>query len=130
MSTELTKLTTNLTAAFASVTALITATAAIDDTFVVCSEQVIDHVHGIVVSVASVPASIPVPVASVAVPEAAEETLVLLFVGFHSTATVMAAHVAVVTATGQLLRDIGAVGNLHIDIWGSQGRCHEGGGDE
>ena len=130
VSPELTELTTVLTAAFARITALITAAAAVDDTLVVCSEQIVDDVHGSVVPVASVPASVPAPVAPVAAPQAAEETLVLLSVGFHSTATVMAAGVAVVAIARHLLSDIGAVGNLHIDIWSGQGRSHKGREDE
>lgn len=127
VSSQLTEFTTVLAAAFAGIPALITPGAAVDDALVICAEEVIDHVHGVVVPVAavpaSVPASVPAPVASVAVPEAAEEALVLFLRDIAAT-TMVTADISVVAAAGHLVSDFVPISDLYIDMWSRQGRSH------
>jgi hypothetical protein len=125
---DLAEFTAVLTAAFTSISALVGIVAGVDDALIVGAKEVIDHVHGVVVPVAAVPASTPAPVASVAVPEAAEEALVFLLIGIAATA-MMTADISVAAAR-HLIGDFIAIGDLHIDIWGRQGRSQEGGENE
>lgn len=127
MSTEFAELATNVTAAFTSISSLVAARTAINDALIVRAKEVIDHIHGFIVPVAPVSASVPAPVASVAVPEAAEEALGLFFLGVATTTMVTA---DVVSSARHLIGDFVAISDLHIDIWSRQGRSHEGGEDE
>jgi hypothetical protein len=124
---EITDLTAVLAAAFTGITALITARPAFNDALVVCAEEIIDHVHGVVAPMApvaaSAPASVPaataaaVSVASVPVPEAAEEALALFF--FHVVAAIamVAAQASAIATTRHLFGDF-AVSDLDVDVGG------------